>query len=68
MKLTLMFLVFGMVVMMAEPGEGFFHKIIQGVGRCVHGVFQGKDRADDQDLQMYMDKQQDYPDAPNTSK
>uniref|UniRef100_A0A665USU7 Uncharacterized protein n=1 Tax=Echeneis naucrates TaxID=173247 RepID=A0A665USU7_ECHNA len=34
MKLTVLFLVVSMVVLMAEPSEGFFHHIIHG---AVHG-------------------------------
>ncbi|XP_038582367.1 dicentracin-like isoform X2 [Micropterus salmoides] len=41
MKCITLFLVLSLVVLMAEPGEGFIHHIFKGianVGRMIHGI------------------------------
>ncbi|XP_029984224.1 pleurocidin-like peptide WF3 [Sphaeramia orbicularis] len=38
MRCTVIFLVLSLVVLMAEPGEGFLHLI----GHLVHGIFSGR--------------------------
>uniref|UniRef100_A0A3Q2DH99 Uncharacterized protein n=1 Tax=Cyprinodon variegatus TaxID=28743 RepID=A0A3Q2DH99_CYPVA len=38
MKCAWMFLVLSMVVMMAQPGEGFFGLLIHGITHAVHGI------------------------------
>ncbi|XP_023285777.1 dicentracin-like [Seriola lalandi dorsalis] len=43
MKFIALFLVLSLVVLMAEPGEGFFHHILSGifhVGKMIHGAIQ----------------------------
>ncbi|KAK5852674.1 hypothetical protein PBY51_006524 [Eleginops maclovinus] len=46
MKCITVFLVLSMVVLMAEPGEAFFHHIIGGLiemGKHIHGLIHGKE-------------------------
>ncbi|XP_014894199.1 pleurocidin-like peptide WF3 [Poecilia latipinna] len=58
MKLAVVFLVVSMVVLMAEPGEGFFGHILKHVvGRCARGVL-GKKQAMEQADQL-VDQQVD---------
>ncbi|KAI9547246.1 hypothetical protein NQZ68_018465 [Dissostichus eleginoides] len=45
MKCAMMFLVLTLVVLMAEPGEGFFHHIHQAIKafKRLHGIFSGEE-------------------------
>ncbi|XP_061563354.1 pteroicidin-alpha-like [Cololabis saira] len=47
MKCTVVFLVLSMVVLMAEPGEGFIGAVLSAVPHIFHGIkslFHGKDK------------------------
>ncbi|XP_029351910.1 moronecidin-like [Echeneis naucrates] len=59
MKLTVLFLVVSMVVLMAEPSEGFFHHIIHGavhVGKMIHRLIHGSQTEDQQQQQQQQEQ------------
>uniref|UniRef100_A0A3Q2DHB7 Uncharacterized protein n=1 Tax=Cyprinodon variegatus TaxID=28743 RepID=A0A3Q2DHB7_CYPVA len=64
MKLSLVFLVLSMVVMMAEPGEGIFGLIAgvaSGIGHAIHGIsnlIKKRRRGVDQSDQDQLEQQQ----------
>ncbi|XP_026174531.1 moronecidin-like [Mastacembelus armatus] len=61
MKFITLFFVLSLVVLMAEPGEGFFHHIISGiihVGKAIHGAIHGKDLQEQQAEQQRLEQQQ----------
>nr|WKU84760.1 piscidin 3 [Lateolabrax japonicus] len=55
MKCTVIFLVLSMVVLMAQPGEGFFGMLIHGAihaGKVIHGLIHGKEKVEMQQEQL----------------
>ncbi|XP_043962115.1 pleurocidin-like peptide WF3 isoform X3 [Gambusia affinis] len=62
MKLAVVFLVLSMVVLMAEPGEGFLGDLaINTLGKCAKGVLgkkQAAEQAEQQLDQQQLDQQQ----------
>ncbi|XP_054910249.1 pleurocidin-like peptide WF3 [Poeciliopsis prolifica] len=57
MKLAVVFLALSMVVLMAEPGEGFLGDVLKQVaGRCVNGVLGNKKAMDQANLQVDQQK------------
>ncbi|XP_020492741.1 pleurocidin-like peptide WF3 [Labrus bergylta] len=53
MKFIMMFLVLTLVVLMAEPGEGFIGHLIHGVlrvGKLIHGLVHRHGKMDQQEL------------------
>nr|AMB38762.1 piscidin-1 [Oplegnathus fasciatus]BAM99884.1 piscidin [Oplegnathus fasciatus] len=68
MKCIVIFLVLSMVVLMAEPGEGFLGMLLHGVGHAIHGLIHGKQNVEEQQQQQeQLDKRSvDYnPGQPN---
>ncbi|XP_044024459.1 pleurocidin-like peptide WF3 [Siniperca chuatsi] len=57
MKCIVVFLVLSMVVLMAEPGEGFFGALIHGAIHGIHSLIKGKQNvAEQQEQQEQLDK------------
>nr|Q8UUG0.1 RecName: Full=Moronecidin; AltName: Full=Piscidin-1; Flags: Precursor [Morone saxatilis]AAL49496.1 moronecidin precursor [Morone saxatilis]AAL57319.1 moronecidin precursor [Morone saxatilis] len=62
MKCATLFLVLSMVVLMAEPGDAFFHHIFRGivhVGKTIHRLVTGGKAEQDQQDQQYQQEQQE---------
>ncbi|XP_035533992.1 moronecidin [Morone saxatilis] len=65
MKCVTLFLVLSMVVLMAEPGDAFFHHIFRGivhVGKTIHRLVTGGKAEQDQQDQQYQQEQQEQQD------
>ncbi|XP_069579597.1 moronecidin-like [Brachyistius frenatus] len=61
MKFVTLFLVFSMVVLMAEPGDAFFHHIIRGIVdacKTIHGQEQ-QEQALQQEQQEEQEQEQE---------